>query len=227
MRTPRRDIKGQRFGMLVASEYVQCSEKNKERLGRWKCVCDCGGVIYRSSYYLTSGETHHCGCQHWSTRPNPNCSLDGEHVDSHSTEYRVWAYMIQRCSNPRNDGFKNYGGRGISVCVRWKEFSNFLLDMGRRPVGKTLDRIDNNGNYCKENCRWSTASEQSRNTRRNVFISHGGTRLCIEDWATKLGLSPNSVKRRVANWGVLEALSRPKLKSRHDRRKELKNDKPS
>lgn len=118
--------------------------------------------------------------------------------------------MLTRCTNPVFPSFKRYGGRGITVCERWLKFQNFLADMGERPAGRTLERRDNNGPYLKENCRWATAAEQSRNTRRNRFMTYQGRTLCVTDWAKELGMPRERLKARLeSGWTVERALGTP------------------
>lgn len=118
-----------------------------------------------------------------------------------STEYRIWEAMKYRCTNPSCKAFKDYGGRGITVCQKWMKFDGFFDDMGLRPTGKTLDRIDNNAGYSKENCRWASMREQSRNRRSNKFITAFGITLLVSDWADGLGIQRSrfsvQMKKRV------------------------------
>ncbi len=121
--------------------------------------------------------------------------------------YGVWNSMKQRCLNPNNTKYHYYGGRGIIFCDQWKEFPNFLKDMGEKPTGKTLDRIDGNGNYCKENCRWSTRTEQNRNTSRNKYLTYNGETLLCVDWSKKLGFRKQKISNRIKlGWPVGEIL---------------------
>lgn len=110
--------------------------------------------------------------------------------------YYSWKTMIQRTTNPKAHKYGNYGGRGITVCERWRKFDNFLADMGERPKDRTLDRINPDGNYEPTNCRWATAATQNRNRVDNVFLEHAGKRLCLKDWATELGLYRSTLHRR-------------------------------
>ena len=119
--------------------------------------------------------------------------------------------MIGRCTNPRASFFERYGGRGISVCERWRTFDNFIADMGRKPGPHySIDRIDNDGNYEPANCRWATEREQKRNTRRTVMMSVGGRTMCMKDWCRELGLTQGCVRSRLARGMTAEqALSPP------------------
>jgi hypothetical protein len=121
---------------------------------------------------------------------------------------RSWKDMIQRCTNPRRINYANYGGRGITICDRWrKSFEAFLSDMGPRPDGTTLDRIDNDGNYEPGNCRWASKEEQSSNTRRSRFIEIGGERLTVSQWADRRRINRATLYSRIkAGWTIERAL---------------------
>lgn len=127
-----------------------------------------------------------------------------------STAYSVWDSMKQRCLNPKNASYKNYGGRGITICERWMDFENFLADMGQPPKGQWLERIDNNGPYSPENCRWATPSQQNRNTRRNHYIEHNGQRKLVVEWAEESGINKGALLMRIRKgWSMERALSEP------------------
>ncbi len=111
--------------------------------------------------------------------------------------YRIWAGMISRCETPSSSSYKNYGARGIKVCERWHWFENFLADMGEPGPSQSIDRIDVNGEYCPENCKWETKKNQQRNTTRNVWIEHNGVTKCITDWAPEFGLKPSTLCMRI------------------------------
>ncbi len=134
-------------------------------------------------------------------------------------EYRAWQGMIVRCTFAHRGDFKNYGGRGIKVCDRWlQSFVAFLEDMGPRPEGGMLDRKDNNGNYCPENCRWTTRQEQNRNKRSNVLVEWNGKSQCLAAWAEELGIPRDSLVFRLKHWTLEKAMTTP-LKP--DRRRKL------
>jgi hypothetical protein len=119
-------------------------------------------------------------------------------MNSYSREYNIWAMMRQRCSNPKAANYLGYGARGIKVCERWNRFSNFIADLGPAPSpAHTLDRIDNNGDYTPENCRWADVLQQQNNRRNSVFIEAFGKRLTLAQWARETGLSRDIIKHRI------------------------------
>jgi hypothetical protein len=123
--------------------------------------------------------------------------------------YQSWRHIFQRCYNPKHNAYNRYGGRGIKVCDRWLEsYENFLLDMGERPIGMYLDRIDNNGDYTPENCRWATPKEQARNKRNNHLLTYNGETRCLAEWAEITGIHPQTLINRIRNgWDVPKALT--------------------
>lgn len=125
-----------------------------------------------------------------------------------TTEYCIWRGMIRRCHEVTNRQYKDYGGRGIKVCERWQEYENFLADMGRRPPGLEIDRIDNNGNYEPENCRWATPRENMRNRRCTPMLTLGSETKCLAEWSETIGVSYNTLQGRLfRGWSVERALT--------------------
>lgn len=157
------DLTGLRFGFLVAERRVPRVQGDGPH-ARWQCRCFCGGVTVVQATDLKSGGTKSCGCHR--ARLAPPSTLAHGHARRRSATYMTWDSMVQRTTNPRNPNWPYYGGRGITLCVRWRSFELFLADMGERPAGLTLDRIDNDRGYEPENCRWATKSEQQLNQRR-------------------------------------------------------------
>jgi hypothetical protein len=137
----------------------------------WLCQCDCGQKISVTSNHLRTGHTQSCGCLRVEAlafnRLKQDNLVHGHAGRNQMTRaYRIWSGMLQRCTNANNKAFKWYGGRGITVCDDWLKFENFLADMGEPPEGRSIDRIDNDGNYEPDNCRWATRMEQSASQRR-------------------------------------------------------------
>lgn len=157
--TRKLNLVGDRYGMLVvikeSAENLPCQPR------KWVCKCDCGKSTLRVGDHMRRGFTRSCGCSSGALIAFANTT----HGMTKTKTYNSWHAMISRCTYPGYKVFHHYGGRGIKVCERWKTFANFLEDMGTRPKGKTLDRIDVDGHYEKPNCRWATVSEQLRNRR--------------------------------------------------------------
>jgi hypothetical protein len=129
---------------------------------------------------------------------------------STSPTYQTWRNMRSRCENPNVPAYKNYGGRGIAVCERWKSFENFLADMGERPEGMTIERINNDGNYEPDNCRWSTYLQQGRNRRANKYLTWNGETKAVSEWAEVVGIKDSTIYARLRmGWTTEDALTRP------------------
>lgn len=148
------ELKSQQFGKLFVLD-----EAGYDRKGNilWECLCDCSKSTTVRGYHLKSGHTKSCGCL------LKNCHIT--HGKARTPEYRIWESMIQRCNNPKDTAYHNYGKRGIQVCKEWLSFINFFKDMGERPEGLTIERCDNSLGYFKENCKWETRFKQSQNQR--------------------------------------------------------------
>lgn len=205
------NLTGQRFGNWTAL-------RPAEKPAYWTCRCICGAVVDVFIGSLRGGKSKGCtACMNrWmkeSGRARKNAT---KHGMFRSSEYRSWHMMKERCYRPKHEQFSNYGGRGITVCDRWRDsFEAFLEDMGLKPTPKhTIDRINANGNYTRANCRWATVREQNRNKRNSRWIEFDGKRLRLIDAAHLYGVvSYGTVKARIdRGWNALEALTTSTLR---------------
>lgn len=197
------------FGNLVALGPIR---KGPDGRIIWLCQCKCGSTTEVRSCHLISGHTQSCGCQ-------GSRMTAGERFSTHSLgksrEYKSWAHIVQRCTNPNNRAFGRYGGRGITVCDEWRhsfqafyDYVSALPNSGQR--GYSIDRIDNDGNYEPGNVKWSTQTEQARNKRSNHLLTFNGKTLCVSEWANVVGISAGTLYGRLKNgWDIKEALTTP------------------
>lgn len=191
---PKKNLTGTTFGRLTVVEFAGYLVGRTQSY--WRCTCQCGQVIECRGSHLLTGNITSCGCFRREKR-----MTHGRHG---TPEYRSWHGMLQRCHDVNATAYPQYGGRGISVCDEWRRsFAAFIGDMGEKPTPRhSIDRIDNSGNYCKENCRWSTSSEQCSNTRRNRFIASQGMKMTIAQWARHTGLHVSTITNRLnSGWG--------------------------
>jgi len=179
------------------------SHIDKHRNKIYKCQCDCGNIDYYVAYRLRNNHTKSCGC--WRE------DLKKTHGMYKTTEYKIWENMKARTTNPNSDNYYLYGAIGRTLCQSWYKFENFFNDMGNRPSKKhSLDRIDNNKGYSKENCRWVTADVQQNNMKSNVRLTLYGDTLNIGQWAKKLNLKLRTLRARLeSGWSVEKALTTP------------------
>lgn len=195
-RTRLKDISGKRFARLLV---IRRSDL-KGGKPRWECACDCGNAVIVIGGNLTNGHTRSCGC----LQSQRTSESHLKHGFSDTVEYHAWRSAMKRCTDPIHPEYQRYGGRGITMSDRWTaSFEAFLADMGPRPSGMTLDRIDNDGPYtgpCHEypngNCRWATIPEQNRNKRATIRITHHGETLSLREWSHKLGIHYSTLHKR-------------------------------
>lgn len=207
-----KDMTGLVFGRLTILGWAG-SDKNRKAI--WHARCECGVQKTVSGLLLRNGHTRSCGCMEAETRV-ANMRGASERRQSHgmtqASEFNIYHRMVQRCQNPNDPAYVNYGGRGIVVCDRWLDsFENFFADMGARP-GKelTLDRRDNNGPYSPENCRWADRETQANNRRGLRLIAFKGVTMSVSQWARQVGLPANALRQRLSSGTpIAEALSRP------------------
>jgi hypothetical protein len=191
---------GERFSRLVV---VRSAGVNKHKHALLECVCDCGKNTTVLANNLTRGRTGSCGCLQRDKAKT--------HGLVHKSNYKRWRGMLDRYYNPNDSKFKNYGGRGISVCSRWHDIAFFNEDMGDPPNEYSIDRINNDGNYEPGNCRWATREEQARNTSATVLLEYKGATKPLAEWADKLGLNYGMVWQRIkrGGWPVARAFEQP------------------
>lgn len=184
-------------------------DSNQRWISLYRCACGKEKKIRDAD--ISSGRTVSCGC--YSAQLNRENKKT--HGQSNTREYKIWVGMHTRCSNSKRAGFKDYGGRGISVCARWDKFENFIEDMGRPSPQQSIDRIDGNGNYEPGNCRWATRGEQSRNKRSNVVLTINGKTKILSDWCRDFKINISTVKTRVGSGDSWEVALTAPLKRRY------------
>ncbi len=193
------DQTGRRYGKLLVLEKAKdYFTPGGARKVKWRCQCDCGNVLEVRGSSLSTGNTKSCGCLHAAL-----CAARATvHGMKHSPEYNAWSLMKARCFRPTADNYAHYGGRGITVAVEWLDFTTFFRDMGPKPSpNHSLDRIDVNGHYCVENCRWATRIEQMRNKRTTLSVTYNGQRMSLAAAAELAGIKLATVHaRRRKGW---------------------------
>ena len=194
---------GSRFGRLTAIE--PCG-KDKHRNVIWRCVCDCGEEVFITATALR--KTKSCGCLTKDTTRERNTT----HGMANTRLYKVWASIKQRCTNPHNKRFADYGGRGICIAPEWTDFEPFMVWAVAHgyEAGRQIDRIDNNGDYAPDNCRFVSPKANQRNKRDNHFLDFADRHITISEWGELIGLSPKTIWERLARgWDTPAALFLP------------------
>lgn len=188
---PYNNLLGQVFGRLTV---VSIGDRSKTGEVQWRCQCSCGSVVDVRTRSLTSGNGKSCGCL-----KREMASARAKHRLSRTPEQRVWAGIVQRCTNPKVKSFKTYGAIGITICDRWRDdVKAFVEDMGKRPSRKhEIDRIDNKKGYEPGNCRWVLRLVNANNRSTNKFIEFNGERMTAAQWARRIGVSPALICKRM------------------------------
>ncbi len=195
------DIKGNRFGKLTA---IYICGKSKKRNVLWLCKCDCNKEVVVETYKLLGGRKTSCGC----LRGNPTHKMSG------TRQFNIWHGMVDRCFNGSNKSYSRYGGRGITVCEKWLTFEGFWDDMkDGYDVSLTIDRIDNDGNYEPENCRWATNEQQANNTSTNIKYTINGKPYTVSQLSRQYNIPVETLRSRIKN-GLTpeEAISKRRFK---------------
>lgn len=189
------NLAGKVFGRLTVIGYVGN--------GKWETHCQCGSTQSTTTQNLSSGKTKSCGCLQRELAKKAKTTHGGKGTKAHS----IWQGIVQRCKNPNTKQWKDYGGRGITLCQEWETYEGFVLDMGQPPAGHCIERVNNAIGYTKENCKWATRKEQQNNRRNTTVLSYLGEKKTLIDWADIAGITTGTLRSRISNsWPVEEAL---------------------
>lgn len=196
---------GQKYNMLTV---IGIEKNDKQECWMWKCKCDCGNTTVVKPYEIINNKTHSCGCLRKSGKQVPII-----HGDSHKRLHNLWWSMLERCEKPTKKTYKNYGGRGIKVCEEWHEYINFkewALSNGYAD-DLSIERIDVNGNYCPENCKWIPMKTQARNRRTTHYVDYDGERISLAEACERANLPYKQVFERIvkSKWSEYDALHTP------------------
>lgn len=207
------EVVGKRFGkLIVLSQEDDYVTPSGSRHKRFNCKCDCGNEKIILKEHLVSGKIKSCGCLRKSA-----AEWTLTHGEIHTRLYRIWGNMVNRCTNPNNPAWKNYGGRGITVCDEWHKYENFRGWSKANGYNEslTIDRINNDDGYCPENCRWVNTRVQANNKRNNHLIEYNGITKTLAEWADAMGVPYNNLHHRIQTlgWSVDRAFTQPYRKS--------------
>lgn len=196
-----KDIRGQRFGRLTV---LDLAERKDGHSSWWVCKCDCGNIKEVRRSCLVKGLTKSCGCYKRDKAREHGRKMMTKHGWYGTRVYNIWHQIVDRCDNPRSTQYRNYGERGIRICEEWRNhperFCEWAMANGYED-GLSIDRIDVNGDYEPNNCRWITMEEQQTNKRNNVLITYKGKTQCIAEWSRELGVSYHRIYQRLnAGW---------------------------
>lgn len=199
------DLKGFKSGRLTGIKPIG---KDKNNSVLWECLCDCGNTAILRAALLKNGHTKSCGCLQ-RERASKACTTHGMRF---SPEWRTWRHIKDRCYNPNTERYPHYGGRGIKVCDRWlNSFENFYADMGKKPEGYSIERINIDGDYSPENCKWIALRDQANNKKNNKFVTFKGKTQTVAQWAEELGFNKQTLYSRLNGygWSVEKSLTTP------------------
>lgn len=194
----KKNLEGMTFNYLTVLEWVS------KGVYKWKCICICGKIYFGNGTQIETGIVKSCGCMAGKATSDRQIT----HGMSYSEEYEIFKNIQQRCTNPKNPHYKNYGGRGIDICERWtNNFHNFYQDMGKRPSAlHSVERRENDLGYSPENCYWATKKEQSRNKRSSVFITFQNRTMILADWASELKVYDSTIRNRMKKGESFESI---------------------
>lgn len=205
---PYKDITGEKYGRLKVIRRV---ENDRFQNAQWECLCDCGNIVVATGHSLRSGHTKSCGCLQKEKAADTMKETMTTHGLTNHPLYRIWSGMIKRCVNPKCKAYKNYGKRGVSVCEEWmNSFKTFYDDVidGYKP-GLELDRINNDANYCKENCHWVSTQRNCRNKRNNHMVETPWGEMCIADLADTLNEPYMKIYKQIKRgWTIDKIISK-------------------
>lgn len=174
------------------------------------CKCTCGQIKHVRKSDLMMGRVKSCGCLLKEKSSARAVERNSSHGMSRTRVYRIWAGIIDRCTNKNGKYFEHYMGRGITVCDRWKTFENFYTDMGDPPSKHSIERIDNDKGYAPTNCKWATVDEQNNNKRSNIRITFENQTLTIAQWSKRINVRPDTLRIRInSGWSIEKALTTP------------------
>lgn len=206
--TKAKDITGIKFNRLTAIELDHINIRNHGTEHFWKFKCDCGCIKVINKNAVMSGHIQSCGCLH----KERTSKAKSKHCLSNSRIYNIWSFMKNRCFNKRSSRYKDWGGRGITIYKEWLDFNCFYdwAIVNGYSDNLTIDRIDVNGNYEPNNCRWVTPKEQARNTRKNKFFSYNGETHCISEWCEILNINYHTFfSRFLRGWDIDKIINTP------------------
>ena len=207
-------LEGQKFGRLTV---LSKSDKRVKKHVCWVCQCECGKITEVIGSHLLDGSVVSCGC--YQKEQTSKCHK--KHGKHDSRIYHIWCAMKSRCHNPNNQDYKDYGGRGITVCKEWNEnfnaFWSWAIENGYSN-NLPIDRINTNGNYCPENCRWADDYQQANNHRNTLIYNYNGETHSLSEWARMIGISPNTLYCRIViyKWPIERAMTEKNNKKRKD-----------